>query len=125
MELREFVKETLIQVTSGVKEAQEECLKHGGLVNPMLENPLSNDVVFKVADKYYPATMVKYRIGLSETIGNESARGIGVSLSIVSVGVRDKKETENQSTTSMEFSVNVVFPYIDRKGNHVPIDRIL
>ncbi|TKB43975.1 hypothetical protein [Thalassotalea mangrovi] len=34
MELKEFVKETLIQISAGIKDAQEEIRNSGGVVNP-------------------------------------------------------------------------------------------
>ena len=34
MDLKDFVKETLVQITEGVKEAQEECKKSGCRINP-------------------------------------------------------------------------------------------
>lgn len=34
MELQEFVKETLLQITIGVKEAQEAVKEYGAVVNP-------------------------------------------------------------------------------------------
>ncbi|NHW60285.1 SapC family protein, partial [Escherichia coli] len=66
MELKDFIKETLVQINNGVKEAQEECLKSNGLINPMLDIPLSNEEKFNVDGKYYPATKVEFEIGLTE-----------------------------------------------------------
>jgi hypothetical protein len=34
MDLKDFLKETLVQIASGVKEAQEAVRAHGGFVNP-------------------------------------------------------------------------------------------
>ena len=121
MELKEFVKETLIQITEGVKEAQEECKKIGCLVNPMLSVKTSNTESYRHNDKDYPATSVNFKIGLTESNTKGDKTGIGVFLSKVSLGKEINKELEIQSITSVEFSVTVVFPYIDRRGNHFPL----
>jgi hypothetical protein len=63
-------------------------------------------------------------VGLTESAGRGSEKGIGVFLSAVSMGAKEVKDSGIQSITSMEFSVNVVFPYINRKGEHVPIEGI-
>ena len=42
MELKDFVKETLVQITEGVKEAQEECRKNGCRINPGFPSTFSN-----------------------------------------------------------------------------------
>lgn len=121
MELKDFVRETLVQITEGVKEAQDLCKEKGGLVNPMLQVRTCNNVKYRHDDSDYPATEVRFNVGLTEisTDGNKS--GIGVFLGKISLGKEREKGNEMQSVTSIDFSVTVVFPYIDRQGKHVPI----
>nr|WP_320058822.1 hypothetical protein [uncultured Bacteroides sp.] len=121
MDLKDFVKETLVQITEGVKEAQNECKDLGGLVNPMLETPISNEEKFEIRSKYYPATSVNFKVGLTESDSTGAKKGIGVFLGKISAGAESKKDTEIQSVTSVEFSVTVVFPYISRDGKHITV----
>ena len=115
MELKEFVKETLLQLTIGVKEAQEECKKFGCLVNPMLETPIALDEEkFEISGKYYPATNVLFKVGLTENVGTENKKGIGVFLSSISVGAEQKKDASIQSVTNIEFRITLVPPFIGR-----------
>lgn len=108
------------------RELRLECLKQGGLINPMLEVPRSNvHKEFEIESKYYPATEVKFKVGLTETDETGTKKGIGVFLSAISVGAEEKKENNIQSITSIEFSVNVVFPYLTRKGEHFDLTKIL
>jgi hypothetical protein len=125
MELSEFVKETLVQITNGVKEAQEKCREQGGLVNPMIKVPFSNKERFEISDEYYPLTNVSFKVGLTENKGTENKKGIGVFLSTVLAGTEQTTGSNYQSITSIEFGVNVVFPYISRKGIHVPLSDVL
>ena len=125
MELKEFAKETLLQLTEGVKEAQAECLKHGGLINPMLEVPISHTgSKVQIKDKYFPVTKVEFKVGLSENTGTENKKGIGVFLSSISLGAEQTKDKSFQSITSIEFSVPVVLPFIDRDGKYVDISTM-
>ena len=124
MDLKNFVKETLIQITEGVKEAQEVCKESGGLVNPMLETPICNAEKYEVKGKYYPASLVSFKVGLTESDTTEGKAGIGVFLSKISIGAEGKKEIETQSVTSVEFNVTVVFPYISREGKHIPLSSL-
>jgi hypothetical protein len=121
MELKEFVKNTLVQITEGVKEAQDECIKSGGLINPMLETPISNSDRFEIKGKYYPTSKVNFSVGLTESDTDGGKRGIGVFLGKLSVGMENTKEVEAQSVTNIEFSVTVVLPYIDREGKHITL----
>ncbi|MDR1455951.1 MAG: hypothetical protein LBJ01_09895 [Tannerella sp.] len=121
MELKEFVKETLVQITKGVQEAQDECYEIGGLINPMLDTPISNGPKFELKGKHYPASVVKFTVGLTESNAASEKGGIGVFLPKISLGVEAEKGKENQTATNVEFSIVVIFPYVDRQGKHVPL----
>lgn len=119
MELKEFIKETLIQLTEGVKEAQKECLKSDGLINPLLKVPISNSDSFEFKDKHYPSTEVKFKVGLTESTKDINKVGVGVFLSAISLGGESKGEIGIQSITSIEFSINTVMPFLNRQGKVV------
>lgn len=124
MDLKEFVRDTLIQLTEGVKEAQGRCFEMGGLINPMLSMPISNEAEFRVGDKYYPTTNVRFTVGLTESNSVAKGGGIGVLLPKLSVGVGAEKEKGNETVTSVKFNVTVVFPYIGRDGEHSPLSGL-
>ncbi|MCD5969573.1 hypothetical protein JSO63_02835 [Riemerella anatipestifer] len=124
MELKDFIKETLVQINNGVKEAQEECLKSNGLINPMLDIPLSNEEKFNVDGKYYPATKVEFEIGLTEIDKEANKLGIGVFLPKIGIGGQTENAKNLQSTTNIRFSITAVFPYINREGKHIPLSSI-
>lgn len=42
MDLKEFVRETLVQIATGVKDAQSDVRALGGIVNPAAQNPSKN-----------------------------------------------------------------------------------
>jgi hypothetical protein len=125
MELKEFIKETLIQISEGVKEAQTECIKHGGLINPMLEVKVCNGDKYRHAGSDYPATRVNFKVGLTESDTRGGKKGIGVFLGKITAGAEKTNETEVQSVTSVDFSVTAVLPYIERTGKHVPLNSTL
>lgn len=124
MELKDFIKETLVQINNGVKEAQDECLKSNGLINPMLDIPISNDEKFNVDGKYYPATKVEFEIGLVEGDKEANKIGIGVFLPNIGIGGQTENAKNMQSSTSIKFSITAVFPYINREGKHMPLSSI-
>ena len=124
MELKEFVSETLTQICEGVKDAQERCESSGALINPMLDVTVCNKETYRHDGKDYPATSVKFNVGLTETASNGGKTGIGVFLGKLSVGHETSKEMQAQSVTSVEFTITIVPPYIDRQGKHVPLSRI-
>jgi hypothetical protein len=123
MELKEFVKETLLQLTEGVKEAQEACKQHGGLVNPMLAVPRSNRKI-EIKDKYYPVTDVEFKVGLTENTGTEDKKGIGVFLSNISLGAEYKKDAGLQTITNIGFNIPILLPFVGRDGEYVSLSGL-
>ena len=92
MELREFVKTTLIEIAQGVKEAKPEYLKLQG----------------EILDKR--ACEVKFSIALNQTEKADSTKGIGVVLSSVKIGTTKDEEQTSSSLTRVEFTVPVKLP---------------
>ena len=98
----------------------------GGLVNPMLETPIAFDTEkIEIQGKYYPVTKVAFRVGLTESVGSENKKGIGVFLSSVSFGAEQKKDANIQSVTNIEFSITLVPPFIGRDLKIVDISGLL
>ena len=95
MELQEFVKETLLQITKGVKEAQEEARSYGGVVNPRL-----------VQD----ATNVEFEVGLTESSEDKTKKGIGVLLGGLKGGIDGSDSRTTSSVTKIRFTVPLVLP---------------
>lgn len=124
MDLKEFVSETLTQICEGVKDAQGRCESIGGLVNPMLDVKVCNAETYRHDGRDYPATGVKFNVGLTESLSNEGKTGIGVFLGKMSVGHETKKDAQSQSVTSVEFTITIVPPYINRNGKHVPLSSL-
>lgn len=125
MDLKEFVSETITQICEGVKDAQDRCEKLGALVNPMLDVKVCNNETYTHDGKDYPATGVKFNVGLTESTANGGKTGIGVFLGKVSLGRESSKDTTSQSVTSVEFTITIVPPYINRQGKHVPLSSII
>ena len=90
----------------------------------MLETPISTSEKFEIENKYYPVSTVDFKIDLMESNTTAGKGGIGVFLPKVSLGAEASKEKGNQSITNVEFSINVVFPYISREGKHIPLSSL-
>lgn len=125
MELKEFVSETITQICEGVKAAQNKCQDMGALINPMLDVKVCNEKTYCHDGKDYPATGVKFKVGLTESSSNGNKTGIGVFLSKVSVGRETTKGDSLQSITSVEFTIIIIPPYISRNGKHMPLSSIV
>lgn len=107
MELKEFVKNTLIEIVEGVKDAKEECKKLGGEVTPAKHGA---SLGVGEGTRYRPTQNIEFEVALSEMDKSGSNKGIGVALSVIRIGGDSNKEKEMQSLSKIKFSVEIKLP---------------
>lgn len=107
MDLKDFVKETLVQITEGVKEAQEECKKSGCRINPEYKKDGKKE---RYTDDNNPVTEVHFKVGLSSDSSEKDKGGIAVSFATVALGHSNEHGDSYSSDTSVEFSIPVALP---------------
>lgn len=70
MELKEFIRQTLVQITEGVYSAKTECAKHGAVVNPKEYGVYSPAAVHNTGDdEFSPVQMIEFNVILSSVDG--------------------------------------------------------
>lgn len=107
MELKEFIKFTLLDIAEGIRSAQEEGLKFGAIINPRLSKTEVNNNV-SIKNKRYTVQNIEFEIGLTVIEGSEKKSGIGVSLGNVELGRNSKKEGNNTSVNNIKFNIPMV-----------------
>jgi len=100
MELKEFVKTVLTEISAGVADAKKE-LGASVIVNPM---PKSQDAL-------KPITEVRFEIGLTSSDAKGSATGIGVFLGSIGVGTKNDAMTNSELITRIGFAIPIAFPF--------------
>lgn len=108
MQLKEFVKNTLIQISEGIKEAQEDSLQLGAYVNPRHLRRVKNFI--EVKGHTFGVEEVNFEIGLTESEDKGDKKGIGVNLGCINVGAGTNNESQIVSATNVKFSVPICFP---------------
>ena len=97
MELQDFIDETLKQIISGVRSAQESAIELGAKINPRGGSVVEMRTVhFDIA------------VGTSE--GTETKGGIRVVGPVGSVGSQDQSDVASSSMSRIRFSVPVKLP---------------
>ena len=116
---KEFVKETLLQITQGVKEAQEATIEYGAVINPSCyaSGEEYNHAVIK--NKKYPIQDVEFEVALTATSFFCNKSGIGVAFGAFAIGGNKSMEEKNISVTNIKFSIPAVFPSVDSENKTV------
>lgn len=115
MELKEFVKETLVQITQGVKDAQPEVQAAGGKVNPELFKLMekgSSSAAFGYArgGGANPMFLVEFDVAVVAEEGRETKGGIGVVAGVFALGSQGKSEHNTSNVSHIQFKVPILLP---------------
>ena len=117
MELKQFIKETIIQITDGILEAQTALKGKDVIVNPGATFGKSGDLWIGKEQERGPVLRrvqeVEMQVGLTtteETAGDGHVK-IGIGVLSANVGLEDKghEKTENY----VKFCIPVSFPIAD------------
>lgn len=102
IELKEFVSETLVQITQGVKDAQGKVKRLGAEINPPELNHANRTRVL-------PRT-VEFDVAVTTIAKGNKKAGVGVFVSAISVGVQEQSDKEDNTVSRIKFDVRVRLP---------------
>lgn len=108
MELKEFIKTAITDITDAVSELQAG-LGNGAIVNPTLPNPIALKTL-TVNDEIKPIEQLSFDVAVtaSEEVGIDGQAKAGISIFGAKIGSVTSAKTENASRIS--FVIPVVFP---------------
>ena len=119
MELKDFARDTLLDIVQGVKEAQDVCSAEGAIISPRDAGIPGSRVNIK--GKIHHVQIVDFEAVLGEESTEESKMSgkgkIAVLLSNIGIGgeLSNKQEGKNNIMTSIRFSVPVILPSVDNE----------
>jgi hypothetical protein len=114
MELKEFVKETLVQISKGVKESQDAVREIGGYVNPTVTSVQGRPelVYFGETALGHHTFLVDFDVAV--IVAEKKAAGGGAKLSVASIlfiGGSGSSDAESKSISRVKFKVPLALPY--------------
>jgi hypothetical protein len=110
MELQEFITTTLLQITNGIIEAQNQLKDSDCFVNPDGELLSSNKERIIIGDTEFRSIQnVKMNIVVSITETTDKKSEIGV-VNILKAGIGSGEVITNDKVSSIEFEIPVSFP---------------
>lgn len=123
MDLKDFVSETLKQITEGVIEAQKQAKAVGAWINPQDRGActafsVQNPTKVRFAEIVGPnhtgylneVHVVEFHVALTVTEREGKESGIGIA-KILNVGTSRESAASEESVTNIRFNVPIVFPH--------------
>ncbi|MTK53358.1 hypothetical protein [Paludibacter sp.] len=109
MELKDFIKETLAQITNGVVEAQELIKNTGAYINP--EGRLEgNQVRTGFEGEYRSIQNVKMSIAVKVIENTQTKAALGVVSAFINAGAATANSDSNSVTNRIEFEIPISLP---------------
>lgn len=113
MDLKDFVKETLVQISTGVKDSQDEIRKLGGSANPASRTSPSstNQVHLTQLENGQGVYLIDFdvAVNVSEESGVEAGAKLSVA-SVFSIGGSGTTGSSSTSTNRISFKVPLALP---------------
>ena len=110
MEIKDFISNTIEQISEGVRDAHSKCCHYGTIVNPSVGDGGANDYYVGVQGKKWRVQTLDMDIAV--TVTETADRGMGGKIGIASFGVGVNKEkgysTANESR--IRFSIPICLP---------------
>ena len=111
MNLKDFVKDTLVQIVDGTIEAREDLIKKNADVNPIGGNFDQASLGGKQWSFEKGITeMVNFDVALTQEDTTGTKGGIGVFLGGVGLGTQGKTEALTSSLSRIQFRIPILLP---------------
>lgn len=114
MDLKDFVKEALLQITAGVTAAQEQVRSSGGYINPsaVASAPGKSETAhFALLDSGQNVFLVDFDVAVSAVESAEGGAGAKLAVaSLFSLQAGGKTGTTSESTSRIKFRVPLALP---------------
>ncbi len=111
MNLQDFIRETLVQVVNGVKDAQSQLADMEAAINPVgLAGQVSQLEGRRYSRTGQVSETVEFDIAVTVTEGESTKKGVGAFVSVVGIGAQKQTEAQSSSVSRVKFNVQVLLP---------------
>jgi hypothetical protein len=114
MELKDFIEETLVNITTGIRNAQEKAHPTGAVINP---NSLRYNTG-SLREQGYTSdgrvtSAIDFDLAVTITEGSSVKAKIGVISGLLNLGTQGAIDTSNIVVSRIRFSIPILYPYED------------
>lgn len=117
MELKEFIKTAIADITEAVSELQND-LDNGAIVSPSLPNPIANTTVIDPENERINRKISQIDFDVAITVGDTATKEAGgmLGIQILSAKIGGESQTHTENVSRMSFSIPVVLPTVHVKS---------
>lgn len=118
MKLEDYIYESLTQIISGVKKAQDFALSNEATINPKsLRQGNSDGNMYWDERNFRPAQIIEFDVSVTTREEGSMEGKAGVFVSVLKLGVEGKEGEQNMTSNKLRFSVPIMLPVQKPKEN--------
>jgi len=118
MELKDFIKEAIKDVSEAISESNDELSEVGAIVNPKNVHPANkNEEVYghllkedEGLDYRRPVHLINFDVAVSSSTKKDGKEGIGVNVVGIKLGKDGQTADEESMSSRLKFSIPVALP---------------
>ncbi|MEJ1402550.1 MAG: hypothetical protein RPU61_03405 [Candidatus Sedimenticola sp. (ex Thyasira tokunagai)] len=117
MELKEFIKQSLVQINQAIEESNEELKNSAAVINPgciQINSENSQAYGRQSSKAIHEDNKVVHKVGFDVAVyaQDDQKAGGGAKISIASIGLGADAEVKhsNKSESRLRFSIPVIYP---------------
>ncbi|MEC9407385.1 MAG: hypothetical protein VX549_08920 [Pseudomonadota bacterium] len=116
MELKEFIRESLVQIARGIEESNSQLADSKASVNPPSVKVYSKEakaygrVSTQMVDSAALVEFVEFDVAVTADSGSETGGGLKVSIASIGAGAEGKSSTSQSSASRIKFGIPMVYP---------------
>lgn len=115
MQLKDFVKSVIVELVTGLSEANDAVRSSGAIVNPANVHPLQEEfgrLYGHISDSKMRRAVHKidFDVAVTASEGKETKGGIGIAVATLGLGASGKSDTAQSTTSRIQFSVPIAYP---------------
>jgi hypothetical protein len=108
MELKEFIKTAIADITAAINESQEELNAQKAYINPILTNRTGEYVII---DKHYHViTHLNFDLAVTTTEAANIGGNVGGSIKIISAKLGTEQQSTVEHASRLTFELPIVLP---------------
>ena len=116
MELQEFIKETLVQISNGIYEANVALKDTSAIVNPDGIKAYSTDakaygrISTSSIGKEPIVELVSFDVAVQVESGSQTGGGLKLSIASIGLGAEGQKSNIQSSESRIKFQIPMIYP---------------
>ena len=116
MDLREFIRESLVQISLGIQEANKALKDTDSVVNPSsvqtnsMEAKAYGRIDERVKDKGSLVHLIAFDVALHAESGTETGAGLKLSIASIGIGANGKTNDSESTESRIRFEIPMKYP---------------